>query len=91
MVDGGGQQTPPALRVVFVGQLAGPQLDIQHAVSGEDGPAAERDTSDPIYTRAQSSVPVEDETKATHVHFKETGCAYSRCCVSLLRSTDSSQ
>lgn len=38
VVDGGGQQGLPALRVVLVGQLSGAQFDVQNAVSAQDGP-----------------------------------------------------
>lgn len=41
MVDGGGQQGLPALGVVFVRQLSGPQFDVQDAVSAQDGPEGE--------------------------------------------------
>lgn len=42
VVDGGGQQALPALRVVFVGQLASSQFYIQHAISGQDGPEGKK-------------------------------------------------
>lgn len=38
VVDRGGQQGLPALRVVFVRQLSGAQFDVQYAVSAQDGP-----------------------------------------------------
>lgn len=41
VVDGGGQQGLPALRVVLVRQLSGAQFDVQDAVSAQDGPEGE--------------------------------------------------
>lgn len=38
VVDCGGQQGLPALRVVFVWQLSGAQFDVQNAVSAQDRP-----------------------------------------------------
>lgn len=38
VVDCGGQQRLPALRVVFVRQLSGAQFDVQNAVSAQDRP-----------------------------------------------------
>lgn len=38
VVDGGGQQGLPALRVVFVWQLSCAQFDVQNAVPAKDGP-----------------------------------------------------
>lgn len=38
LVNGGGQQALPALRVIFVGQLTSTKLHIQHSISGQDGP-----------------------------------------------------
>lgn len=38
LVNGGSQQALPALRVIFVGQLACTKLHIQHSISGQDGP-----------------------------------------------------
>ncbi len=38
VVDSRGQQALPALRVIFVGQLASTQFYIQHTISGQDGP-----------------------------------------------------
>lgn len=41
MVDCGGKQTFPAMRVIFVRQLPSSQFDIQHPISGQDRPGGE--------------------------------------------------
>lgn len=111
MVNSGGQQALPPLRVVFVGQLAGPQFYIQHPIPGEDGPEVEKERDCPlnqltksIHEMRASPIDVMKRKRSTLVIWTHSlhlcmrlnewclgVCAYLRCCVSLLRSTESSQ